>query len=274
MLFKASLCLPVEVSIYSNMKVHSGFLSDDATNYFTIFSTPVQVFMPMTSTTTSKIIVSGVTQIANVTIEEFFPSRTARMTDVGPGVGDESLSSTKTITSAIALMEPLVVAWQFSDLSKFSTAYATSLAKRIGIDYTPPATPATSPTLPGEIAGSPSPDLTTGAKAGVGVGVAIFTFLLVISLIALAIHRRQRRRQRTVPTDSLPEMEHQERSGRWYTGGIWRGELRVKNMPSELESTRDPDELETMREAGELDSRSLRSPVELDAAPGQIPPTI
>jgi hypothetical protein len=185
-----------------------------------------------------------------------------------------TLSNTTTVREGTAFAEVITVAWQYSDLAKFPGAYAESLAKRIGVDFTATvasstptasrgaaASPATSSSLPRDTnvpASPPSKGLSTGAKAGIGVGAALAFFIL--TLVFAILYIRKKRQQRAVTTTEpaapaeTPEMADQDAdlaTRKWYLGGRWRNEAEAKNDP------------------GELDSRAVRvvpgPPVELDA---------
>lgn len=176
-----------------------------------------------------------------------------------------TISSMSTMSQGIAVADPLYVAWEASDLSLFPVAYATSLAQKIGVAFTPTATPvsgstsrdssqtgsAGSPSQSNTSAASISAGLSSAARIGIGVGVGVGTFLL-FALIAMAfVIRRLRRRNlaaNTYPIVGSP------------TVGSDTG-LMKDNAPGELDSVPNP---------GELDSAPLHvvpgSPVELDAS--------
>lgn len=131
----------------------------------------------------------------------------------------------------------------------FSEEYAVSIAKQMGVSFTPSSS-------------SRPEGLSTSAKIGIGVGngiAALFALLLVV----YAILRRRRRTKSTqsAPSDvagaSTAEMEDQDATlatRKWYVGGRWRSEAEVKDN----------------KQPGELDSRSVRvvggPPVELDGS--------
>ncbi|KAH7399196.1 hypothetical protein DE146DRAFT_736588 [Phaeosphaeria sp. MPI-PUGE-AT-0046c] len=178
------------------------------------------------------------------------------------------------VSSKAAVVEPLVVMWQSTDLSKFPSAYATALAKRLDVTYTP-STSAT----PGHLAGLPeaTSDISTapsGPVPGTGLlGIIVGFPVLIVVLIAVLVGfliRRRRRRIRTACTDknALPELEDQEtKQGRtWFLGGRWRSETDSKPVPGELAASHDPRELCAQNEPGEMDARSERSLVELDGS--------
>lgn len=130
----------------------------------------------------------------------------------------------------------MAVLWQSSDLSKFPQEYATSLAKKIGIDYIATSTAG----LPGPTSNT-SQALTRGAKAGIGVGVSLFA-LIVVALVAFFALRRRRGNRSSVPAglnphrDGLGEMEDQDTdhaTRRWYLHGRWRSEADSKTQTGE-----------------------------------------
>jgi hypothetical protein len=161
------------------------------------------------------------------------------------GGSTSTLSSVTTLTTAIAYEDGLNIMWEISDLPKFPPAYATSLAKRIGVSFTPAPSPGSSSSLvqqtslPPQQPNSQPKVLSTAAKAGVGVGAVLgFLFLLSIGIALLFVRRRRKRAvQSTQPATS--EMEDQDAtlaSRKWYLGGRWRNEAEVKTDPRELDS--------------------------------------
>jgi hypothetical protein len=93
---------------------------------------------------------------------------------------------------------PVRVFWEKSEFWTFPVAYATSLAKHIGVVFVPIATP-------GAGAGSASflplntaiatelaldSDLGLGAKVSIAAGIAVIIALLLTSLVAFIRRRR------------------------------------------------------------------------------------
>ncbi|KAH7090803.1 hypothetical protein FB567DRAFT_437725, partial [Paraphoma chrysanthemicola] len=196
-------------------------------------TSPILAFAPMTSTYTDGTSPSLVV----------FWSRETK-------AGDPMQYNITTVSSGSAAAGSVRVAWESSDLVKFPLDYAVSLAKRIGVDFTPtptpssasiPPTPASTSNFPRETGSSTA--LSTGAKAGIGVGVAVGA-LLVIGLIAafLLIRRRKTRAEAVTnhdTSDETPEMEDQDRElgkRKWFLGGKWRSEAAVEHKPNELDS--------------------------------------
>lgn len=155
-----------------------------------------------------------------------------------------STSTTSLFESVSASAKPLYVIWEETDLPNFPPTYPSSLAKRIGVSFTPAA----SPTLPSETNGvkinssNPSNGLSTSAKAGIGVGVAVSS-LMALALAALLILRRVRKRRNNDISsenfDVTPEIEDQDATlatRKWYLRGRWRSEVEAKNKPSELDA--------------------------------------
>jgi len=146
-------------------------------------------------------------------------------------INDKStISSISTLSKGTAIADPLYVAWEAKDLSLFPVGYATSLAKKIGVSFTPTATPASaaatrsvsqtdSATQTGDAnAGSDSGSnpnesskgLSSGTKIGIGVGVGAGAAVLAALLAMALIIRRLRRRNRAVvsyPNETTPAME-------------------------------------------------------------------
>jgi hypothetical protein len=213
-----------------------------------MITTPFQVFAPIAVLTT------GTTNVYHIFANDSW---------VGACWTTTEYSNLTTISSATAYVIALSIMWGSSDLSKFLPAYASLVAKQIGIPFTPTAFLGASSNLPQQT-NNPSPPLSTAAKAGIGVGIVFGVALLIgtgIILTILFLRRRRRRRRRNEPPPTLhpdrpatPEMEDQDTAlaaRKWYLGGRWRSEA------------------EAQSEAGELDGRNVRivpgPPVELDA---------
>lgn len=178
-----------------------------------------------------------------------------------------------TISSGTATADPVVIFWRYSDLASFPPDYATSLAKRIGVDLsTPTSTPATTPRPP------PSQKPSSGAIAGIAVGGTAFLVLIGGFIFYLLTRRRakQRKREALALDGGVPELENEEEHPswrKWFLGGRWRSEAEAETKPQELTAERGAQELVADERAQELDSQGLMvvpgSPVELDAAQEQ-----
>ena len=168
------------------------------------FSTPLQVFAPLTRTT------SGITTGS--------PSVVYQWRSISEMGDDEYLTVTTTnttiVNTGLAWADPIVVGWQVKDLSLFPSAYAASLANRLNIPFTP--LPGMTPGLPGQTSppGPPSSGLSTGAKAGIGVG-AVFGAASIIGVIFFLTCLLRRRRRQRIPVgtrgNELPEMMDQNK---------------------------------------------------------------
>jgi hypothetical protein len=206
-----------------------------------------------------------------------------------PGSTSTIVNAT-TITTGTAVARPIFVGWQAKDLSLFPAAYATSIAERFNVPFTPAPSPGTSSSLPSATTplsasapgssttglSEPSSGLTTGAKAGIGVG-AVLGFSLIIGLVVAILFMRRKRQQRVkvgvVDTGaSTPEMEDQDQDlakRKWYLGGRWRAEVDAPRKAGELDPIRRAAELDAPQKVGELDSRAVHvvpgPPAELDA---------
>ncbi|KAH7090802.1 hypothetical protein FB567DRAFT_300146 [Paraphoma chrysanthemicola] len=166
-------------------------------------------------------------------------------------VNDRStISNMTTMTRGTAVADPLYVAWEATDLSKFPIAYATSLAQKIGVAFTPTATPSAGvssrpPSATGPSDGGPLTDgtksdtqssgMSSGTKIGIGVGVGVGASLL-IALVAMAfIIRRLRRRNQAVttyPNESTPAMAGEDAGAvkqKWYQRAKPNEEVEMTN---------------------------------------------
>ncbi|KAH8710056.1 hypothetical protein GQ44DRAFT_776822 [Phaeosphaeriaceae sp. PMI808] len=166
-------------------------------------------------------------------------------------INDKStLSSITTITKGTAVADPLYVAWEASDLSLFPVAYATSLAQKIGVDFTPTGTPAASTAssrLPLETSsstGSPSDSsgLSGTAKIGIGVGIGIGVALTCALVTMSIVIRRLRRKNHAgvaYPNENTPAMDKHDTGsveGKWYHQGKTNAEFEQSQGPLELDS--------------------------------------
>jgi hypothetical protein len=194
-------------------------------------------------------------------------------------INDKStISSISTMSKGTAIADPLYVAWESKDLSLFPVGYATSLAKKIGIAFTPAATPASatasrnvsqtdsvtdsSQTSDSTSGSTYTPDsgLSNSTKIGIGVGVGAGAALLA-ALIAMAfIIRRLRRRNRAAasyPNESTPAMED-------HGAAIAKNKWYHRARPVEQENS------DNGMNMNELDSMPLNvmpgQPVELDGS--------
>jgi hypothetical protein len=183
-------------------------------------------------------------------------------------INDQStVSNITTMTRGTAVADPLYVAFEAKDLSLFPIAYATSLAQKIGVDFTPTATPASSGSnLPSQTNAPTDSDsgLSSGAKIGIGVGVGVGIALLFACLAMGIIIRRLRKRNNAVttyPNETTPAMLDDTSIG----AGKGKWAHRTPNEEIELRNSGAPNE---------LDSTPVRypepqqmAPVELDASP-------
>jgi hypothetical protein len=172
-------------------------------------------------------------------------------------INDRStVSNMTTMTKGTAIADPLYVAWEASDLSLFPVAYATSLAQKIGVKFTPTATPAsaassrvvTQTTGPLQTNTPPTSDadsggLSSGAKIGIGVGAGVGAALLVALIAMIFVMRRLRKRNLAVaayPNESTPAMESHQTSlakNKWYQKRQpHEEEIELKSGPNELDS--------------------------------------
>jgi hypothetical protein len=155
------------------------------------------------------------------------------------------LSNTTTITSGIAVADPIVVEWHLKDMSNFPSAYASSLADRIGVTLES-ATPAGSPSLPRHTNTSSSTStltppnaLSIGAKAGIGVGAALILILIGCTTVFFLLKKKQKQTTSTPAGADVAEMEDQDQtlaSKKWYLLGKWRNEHAGEERRHELDS--------------------------------------
>ncbi|KAH3910279.1 hypothetical protein HBH56_149580 [Parastagonospora nodorum] len=164
-------------------------------------------------------------------------------------INDQStVSNMTTMTRGTAIADPLYVAWEAKDLSLFPVAYATSLAQKIGVDFTPTPTPALTNSAGQRVETNPpntadtDSGLSSGTKIGIGVGAGVGAALLIALIAGFLVMCRLRRRRRAVdvyPNESTPAIE----SGgvvksKWYQRGRTQEEMEMHDAggSNELDS--------------------------------------
>jgi hypothetical protein len=199
-------------------------------------------------------------------------------------INDQStVSNMTTMTRGTAIADPLYVAWEAKDLSLFPIAYATSLAQKIGVAFTPTATPASGATSRGasktgssqtDSTGSsqtdspnsnnPNSGLSSSAKIGIGVGAGIGVALILALIAMFFVVRRLRRRNRAVtsyPNETTPVMHGDD-------GGVGKAKWYQRSRPGdegmEMERQTGPNELDSMPV-----SYVSGEPVELEGSGGR-----
>lgn len=167
-------------------------------------------------------------------------------------VNDQSTrSSISTISSGIAVADPLYVAWEAADLSLFPVAYATSLAQKIGVTFTPTAKPGSGTSTNGPsqtgsqtdtASSNNSGGLSSGAKIGIGAGVGAGALLLIVFTIMAFVIRKLRRRNKAVstyPNEAIPAMMGSDAGlvkNKWYQRTPPNEDIELHNAPGELDS--------------------------------------
>lgn len=143
----------------------------------------------------------------------------------------QSATDITTLTRAVASADGLMMYWKKEDLSSFPEEYAISVAKDMGVSFTPGSA-------------SRAGHLSTGAKIGIGVGVSVGVLLALFFVVYVVLWRRKRSTHDQnsplhVQQTNTAKMEDQDASRatrKWYLGGRWRSEAEVKNEPGELDS--------------------------------------
>jgi hypothetical protein len=223
--------------------------SDEVVSYcVSSISTPLQARAMVTQTLTE--ISNGKTTLHTTLVYEYL---TVFSTGSTGGYWSSPVSSTvssmTTVTSALAVADPYVVAWQQKDLSLFPTAYAASLAHNMGVSIASMGdsivyyrSAVASGDWPLETGASPaSHELSTAAKAGVGVGSAFGGVIIAASIFVLWLKMRRKRavserRASTQETTDVHEIEDSSgRSATWAANGemrhtlmLWRKNLKFR----------------------------------------------
>jgi hypothetical protein len=255
--------------------------SDEVVSYcVSSISTPLQARAIVTQTLTE--MSDGKTTLHTTLVYEYL---TVFFTGSTGGYWSSPVSSTvssmTTVTSALAVADPYVVAWQQKDLSHFPTAYAASLAHNMGVSIASMGdsivyyrSAVASGDWPLKTGASPaSHELSTAAKAGVGVGSAFGGVIIAASIFILWLKMRRKRvvSERKLSAQETTDVhEIEDSSGRserpmWFVGRRWRNEAHVDVVAQELEVP--PHELEgTVWElealAPKLDSKTVHVQVE------------
>lgn len=135
-------------------------------------------------------------------------------------------SSTTTLTTGLAVADPVVIAWQTEDYKFFPSHYAASLERRFDLSIQTK---------------TPSPGLNTGAKAGIGVGAPCGALVILGRLLFLLLRRR--RKHRSAPSapqqhrvSGMADQDHDLAKKKWWTGGKWRSEADTHVDPQELDN--------------------------------------
>jgi hypothetical protein len=205
-------------------------------------STPVKAHAYVTSS--YALTVSGTVTSTYTTAYEYVQSSFTGtpLTGRGNGYSTWTVSNITTITSALAVADPIIVAWQLKDLSSFPAFYATSIANKIGVSA---PTVQDTPTLPretGASAGSPTAPqtLSTPAKVGIGIGSAVGALLIIATIILFWLKSRRKVPHTPVAgADAVQEMEDQDKTfakRKWFLGGRWRSEAQSEDVKHELDS--------------------------------------
>lgn len=147
----------------------------------------------------------------------------------------QSLGILRGFGAGIAWAEPITVHWQSSDLTRFPSAYATSLASFMGVTIeTELSTPATTSTHePSELSRSGIPEgVIIGFSVGAFAGLAVLTGVITYWL------RRRRRKQCAFATEHglATELSNQSTGLRSWIRGRWRAEMDGKEAPVEIDS--------------------------------------
>jgi hypothetical protein len=164
----------------------------------------------------------------NFCISTFTTPVTATSSETFSSTLGQPITDNRTIlSSGTMIMTPMIVYWQESDLSKFNSEYAATLAEKFDIDFTTTATADVTP----ETASPPDrsqltaattsvgPDsgagqnfsntgLSSGAKAGIGVGITIGVMLLCIA--GFLLYRRRLRKTSKLDRNSAIQNEQPE----------------------------------------------------------------
>lgn len=183
-----------------------------------------------------------------------------------PTQTNSTVSNIVTVTSGIAIADPIVVGWQKHDLSQFPRDYASSLSAFLakGPDWVE-ATPSfnSDPTLQ-----SNSDSLSTKAKVGIGIGAALGVLFFVLGIVVLLL-RKRRKRIAASKEHCLPDARdgsNQQTEHWWNFGGLWRHEVSGDSSKHEMEVEHIHHEVATKANQNELDSKAMENELETRVA--------
>lgn len=191
------------------------------------FSAPLQALALLTTTTASG---ASETTSCELTISTWDTLARTYATS--------RLNSTTMLSTGLAVADPIVIAWQISDLGSFPPECATSLAKKIGVVL---SNSAGNGTRNGTSEATPdAPGLNTGAKFGIGIGAALVVLTIVIATVMLCLKKRRKvKNQAAPPGFTIAEMGDQDEDHakkKWWAGGKWRSEATAEAEKQELDS--------------------------------------
>ena len=155
----------------------------------------------------------------------------------------ESIATLKNLPTTVmfgeAMAKPFTVYWQFSDLSRFPSDYASSVASVIKVPLENTTTLSSSTTSPTSTHSATDPDskgssLSPGAIAGIAIGVGA---LVISSIVVFLYLRRKRKQQQRLQHPEVPEMVASSRGLKRFIGGKWRAETDGTSQPVEAGST-------------------------------------
>lgn len=143
------------------------------------------------------------------------------------------------LDAGVAWAEPITIHWQSSDLTRFPSAYATSIAAWMGVTMEAQPTSAASglPTLSGvgqsELSKSGIPEgVIIGFSVGAFAGLAVLTGVIIYWL------RRRRRKHHAFATEHglATELSNHSTGLRSWIRGRWRAEMDGREAPVEIDS--------------------------------------
>jgi hypothetical protein len=155
---------------------------------------------------------------------------------------DTLLRDLSDMASGTAYAHPFVVYWQSSDLSKFPSDYASSIALMINVPFGDLTTTASAPPSPPTPPTPPPPptnpsNRSSGLKPGAIAGIAVGVVMLVISSVVLGLYFWRRRKQQRLQHTDAVELEGSSRGLKHFVGGKWRAEQDGTSQPVEAGST-------------------------------------
>ena len=147
--------------------------------------------------------------------------------------GTSVISDITTLSTGLAVADPVVVAWQIEDVDTFPSEYVKSLVARYSVaapaGTSTPTINALEPTT-APVPSYSSSNIGIGTQVGIGIGVAVAAALVGGLLILWCLRRRRKSAGYDVFIPEMKDQDFTESQWRWYH------ELDAEAAENELDS--------------------------------------